>query len=222
MIIITGASDGLGKELSRLFVAANKRVIGLSRNECIPGVEHLKTDLRNEESIIAAADEINAMSDPIEVLINGAGVLSIQKLSELTSAQIDAVLDINIRAPLLLTSQLIEKIKKDGGDIVNIASTVGLKGYSEQAAYGASKWAMRGFTTNLQVELKNSPCRVIGVCPGGFKSKLFEKATGIDNTKEGDWMSAGDIAHCIKQLIDLPKNMEVSEIVINRKISKSL
>jgi|SRR5215217_3788207 len=67
------------------------------------------------------------------------------------------------------------KIKKDGADIVNVASTVGLKGYVDEAMYGASKWAMRGFSVNLQIELKDTPSRVISFCTGGFKSGIFQK-----------------------------------------------
>ncbi len=93
-----------------------------------------------------------------------------------------------------------------------------MKAYVDQAVYGASKWAVRGFTKNLQEEFKGKPNRVISFCPGGFKTKLFEKATGIDNTENGgEWMKPEDLALLLKQILDLPKNMEVSEIVINRK-----
>ncbi len=143
--------------------------------------------------------------------------MSIENIDALTTSEVDIVLGTNIRAPLLLTSKLMKKIKKDGADIVNIASTVGYKGYQKQAAYGASKWAMRGFSTNLQTELKNYPSRVISFSPGGFKTKLFKKATGTDNTEEGNWMNAEDVAIAVKKVLELPKNMEVSEIIINRK-----
>jgi uncharacterized protein len=223
MIIITGASDGLGRELSKLYTSSGKRVIGLSRSPCDPEVEHIPTDLTNENSINNAAVKINADTEKIDSLINCAGVLSIEKTNSLTSKEIDKVLNTNIRAPLLLTSKLLDKIKKDGADIVNVASTVGLKGYADQAAYGASKWAMRGFSSNLQTELKDYPCRVISFCVGGFKTKLFAKATGVDNTTTaGEWMTAPDVAKALKQLLDLPKNMEVTEIIINRKQAKKV
>lgn len=112
---------------------------------------------------------------------------------------------------------LIEKIKKDKADILNIASTVGTKGYKNQATYSSSKWAMRGFSVNLQTELKDTSCRVVSFCPGGFKTKLFEKGTGIDNTDEGSWMNPADLASFVVSILALPKNMEVSEVVINRK-----
>lgn len=218
MIIITGASDGLGKELAQLYVAEGKKVIGLCRGMVPDGVEHVVTDLRNDESINDAIKVITNKDEECEALINCAGVLSIEKIDKLSAAEVDKVLDTNIRGLLLLTSGIMDKIKQDGTDIVNIASSVGMKAYADQAAYGVSKWAMRGFSANLQLELKDFPSRVISFCPGGFKTKLFEKATGVDNTSDGsEWMSAGDVAKCLKQLLELPKNMEVSEIVINRK-----
>lgn len=221
MIVITGASDGLGKELATLFVNNGKRVIGLSRNKCSEGIEHIPTDLTSDKDIEQAANKINADSEQLEALINCAGVLSIEKVESLTSKEIDKVLDTNLRAPLLLTSRLMEKIKRDGADIVNVASTVGLKGYVDQAAYGSSKWAIRGFSTNLQTELKDYPSRVISFCPGGFKTRLFEKATGVDNTSSGEWLDAKDVAQCLKQLLELPKNMQVTEIIIDRKKVKN-
>lgn len=217
MIIITGASEGLGKELASLFLAEGKRVICLSRHQPDSKVEFIQTDLLDESSIQAAAQKINNDSDKLEALINCAGVYSEQELDKLSAAEIKRVFQTNVQAPMLLTSLLMARIKKDGADIVNVSSTVGTKAYESQAVYGASKWAMRGFSANLQVELKGAPCRVISFCPGGFKSKLFEKATGIDNTGEGNWMSAKTVAQCLKQLLELPKDMEVSEILINRK-----
>ncbi len=221
MIVITGASDGLAKEIAGLYIKAGKRVIGLSRGKCDPGIERIETDLLSESSINDATKKINSDKEKIEALINCAGVFSIEKIASLTPKEVDRVLWTNVRAPMLLTSQLIKKIIKDGGDILNVASTVGLKGYPDQAAYGASKWGMRGFSANLQTELKDTKCRVISFCPGGFKSKLFLKATGKDNTEDGSvWMKSEDVAAFVKQILDLPKNMEVTEVVLNRKVAK--
>jgi len=221
MIVITGASDGLGKELATLMVNSGKRVIGLSRSACGEGVEHIVTDLTSEMDIEQAANKINVDSEPLEALINCAGVLSIEKVESLTSKKVDRVLATNIRAPLLLTSRLMDKIKRDGADIVNVASTVGLKGYVDQAAYGASKWAIRGFSANLQTELKDYPSRVISFCTGGFDSKIFQKATGQINEDFTFWMKAENVAQCLKQLLELPKNMQITEIIIDRKQVKN-
>lgn len=218
MIVITGASDGLGQELARLYLAAGKRVVGLSRGECMEGVEHIATDLADPQQITAAAKQISDDQEPLEAVINCAGIISVEKLEDLSDKGVGGVLDVNLKAPLLLTGALMSKIKRDGADIVNVASTGGFKAYFDQAAYGASKWGLRGFSANLQLELKNTASRVISFCPGAFDTRTYVKATGRDNSAEmGAMMVPADVARCLKQLLDLPKNMEVSEIVINRK-----
>jgi NADP-dependent 3-hydroxy acid dehydrogenase YdfG len=221
MIVITGASDGLGFELAKLYKASGKKIINISRRECEYADTNLLHNLREGNEIIAAAKEIDAMDEPLDAIINCAGVLSVQPLGAITEDEIKRTMATNVKAPILLISSLIERIKKDGTDIVNVSSTVGTKAYVDQAVYGASKWAVRGFSANLQVELKDYPCRVISFCPGGFKTKLFEKATGVDNTNDGgEWMKPEDLASFMKQILDLPKNIEVSEVIVNRKQSK--
>ncbi len=218
MIIITGASDGLGKQIAKLYKEADKKVINISRTKCEYAEINICLSLREGSEIKKATNEILELKEPIEAIINCAGVLSVQKLGEITEDEIKRVMSTNIKSQILLISNLYQRILKDRTDIVNIASTVGLKGYVNQAVYGASKWAVRGFSKNLQEEFKGKQNRIISFCPGGFKTKLFEKATGIDNTKDGDeWMKPEDLAIFLKQILDLPKNMEVSEVIINRK-----
>lgn len=218
MIIITGASDGLGLQLAKLYKESGKNVINVSRRKSDYASLNLLCDLTDENKIREVAKQILAMNEKLEAIINCAGVMSIQSLGEITGEEFDRLMATNVKPAILLVSNLIERIKKDGADIVNVSSTVGLKGYIDQAVYSASKWALRGFSANLQLELKGTKSRVISFCPGGFKTKLIEKATGVDNTGDGsEGMKAEDVALALKQTLDLPKNMEVSEIVINRK-----
>ena len=218
MIIITGASDGLGLQLAKLYRATGKTVVNISRRKSEYANINVACDLLKGSEIKKAALEILLINEPLEALVNCAAVMSLQPLGQITEDELDRVMSTNVNAAILLVSCLIEKIRKDGSDIVNVASTVGHKGHVNEALYGASKWAMRGFSVNLQTELKGTPSRVISFCPGGFVSKIFEKATGVDNTADGSkWMKAEDVALALKQTLDLPKNMEVSEIVINRK-----
>lgn len=220
MIIITGASDGLGLELAKLYNEQGKTVVNVSRRACEYADHQVLHDLTKGSEIEKAAAAIMAIDEPIEALINGAGILSVQKLNAITETEVSRVMSTNVEAPILLVSRLIDRIKKDGADIVNVSSTVGTKAYAEQAAYGASKWALRGFSANLQVELKDTSCRVISFCTGGFASNIFEKATGQKNQDFTHWMTASDVAKHLKNILELPKNMEVSEIILNRKAIK--
>lgn len=217
MIVITGASDGLGLAVAKLYKEEGKTVVNISRQGSEAADVNICLSLAEGGSVKEAAKRVMEIEEPLEALIQCAGVVSVQPLAEVTEEEIDRTFDINVKAQILFVSQLAERIETDQTDIVNISSTVGLKAYPDEAAYGPSKWAVRGFSQYLQLEFKGKPNRVISFCPGGFKSKLFEKSTGIDNTNEGNWMAVEDVARALKQTLDLPKNMEVSEIVINRK-----
>lgn len=220
MIVITGASDGLGLQLAKQYQEAGKKVVNVSRRPCKYADVNIELSLREGPEIKKAADAITALEDELEAIVYCAGVLSVQPLGEIDESEIKRLMSTNVKSQILLTSYLLKKIEADTTDIVCVSSTVGTKAYLDQAVYGASKWAVRGFAKNLQEEFKNKANRVISFCPGGFESKIFEKATGKSNQDFTHWMKAEDVARFMKQILDLPKNMEVSEVVINRKAIK--
>ena len=215
--LITGVSDGLGYEIAKLFIKSNIEVIGISRTVPDLDINHIKLDLTNISELDAGINIIQKNYSDFDILINCAGVMDVIELENLDILRTENLFKVNILSPLILTSKLIPLIKKNEADIVNVSSTVGLKAYEKQLAYGSSKWALRGMTKNLQLELKKTKCRVIGFNPGGFKSKIFEKATGIKTELGDDWMEPSELAKLVLQVLQLPKNMEVSEITINRK-----
>lgn len=216
MIVITGASDGLGKELAKQYKAEGKTVINLSRSENAD-VENIHIDLTDPSSVQTAATKLLERNEPIEVLLNCAGVLSLEPLNDIHPEEIARVFGVNVMGAMQLTSLLVDRIKQDDGDIVNVASTTGTRAYENQAAYGSSKWAMRGFSQNLQLELKGTKVRVISFCVGGFNSRIAEKAGDDPITEPDKWMDPADIALAMRQMLALPKKMEISEVIINRK-----
>lgn len=215
-VIITGVTGGLGSELSNIFIDKGVEVIGISRSKPMKGVIHIRADLSKESDVEKAVGVINDKYPEFDCLINSAGVLSVQELENLDFKEIDNLFKVNVLAPMKLVSGLIENIKSNEADIVNVGSSVGFKAYERQCAYGASKWAVRGMNENMQLELKKTKCRIIGFNPGGFKSDLFEKATGKKADLD-DYMEPKDLAEFMIQILELPKKLEVSEVIINRK-----
>lgn len=216
MIIITGASDGVGLQVAKLYKEAGKRVVNISRRESEYADLNVVLSLREGKEIEEASKQVLAIDEPIEAIINSIGVFSRESFGEITEDEIKRLMSTNVKAPMLLVSKLFERIKKDEADILNVISTAGIVGKKGEPVYSASKWAERGFTKSLQEELKDTPCRVISFCPGGIRTGFSEKALGFDASSE-DWMSSEAVAGLIKSILDLPKNMEVSEIVLNRK-----
>ena len=218
MIVITGASDGLGLEIAKVFKADGKKVVNVSRRQSLVADINVLCDLSKPEEIQKAVKEILAIDEPLEVLINNAGIWTEEPMDKISDEAAETAWAVNAKAPMLLTSGLMDRIKKDQADVVNVVSSAGLEGSSHHAAYVASKWAERGFTKSLQQELKGTLSRVIGFYPGGISTGLFVKDTDNDITQDGSyWMDPVALATCIKQLLDLPKGIEVTEIRLERK-----
>lgn len=215
MIVITGASDGIGLELAKLYKDAGKTVVNISRRTCKFATHNFLYDLQNGDNVLAAAIDVLALKEELEAVVNSIGVYTQKPFGELVDAEIDRVLTVNAGAPMLFISELMKRIKKDETDVLNVVSLAGTQGSKHNPVYATSKWAERGFTLSLQESLKDTPCRVISFCPGGIKTDLFEKAAADVDTK--NWMEPGAIALLIKQILDMPKNIEVSEIIIKRK-----
>lgn len=219
MFVITGASDGLGLAIAQLLASRGKRVVSLSRTRPqSEKIEWVQVDLSKDDSITKAANVLLKDNEPVEALVNCAAVTSYEDIDKLSSGELERMFKTNVTAPMLLTSQLLNRLKADGSDIVNVGATIALKaGYAQQSVYSTTKWALRGFTQNLAEELKPTRCRVVSFLLGGFNSKMHEKVTGKPIADPENWMRVEDIALCLSQILELPKNMEISEIVVNRK-----
>jgi 3-oxoacyl-[acyl-carrier protein] reductase len=220
MYVVTGGSDGLGLELANILVAKGKKVVSLSRSEPKgrikrTKIDHIPCDLTNEGSINAAAQQVIAMDEPIEALINCAGLYNEQPVEDLTGPQAAAMFTVNIIGPEILTARLLKRLIKDESDIINVSSIMATRGDEYAPAYTTSKWAMRGFSQVLQTRLASTNCRVVSFCPGGMDTAIFKKG-GVDLDSSA-FMQPSDVANFMWQILCLPKNMEISEVIIKGK-----
>ena len=215
-IILTWASSGLGASLAEVFHDAGYEVIGLCRTRPADFINWIETDFLDDNSLESAIKEIKSSYSNFDVLVLSAGIMQLDPIGEINKWRAEDLLKINVLTPWYIVSELINLIKTNEADIVNVWSTVWFKAYESQAFYGASKWAVRWLDEYLRLELKKSKVRVIGFNPGWFKSEIVKRATWkqIDLSP---YMEPSELAKLLFQLIQLPKNMEVSEIIINRK-----
>lgn len=214
--ILTGGSDGLGKEFALLCRAKGIEIVCLSRSKPDYDCVHIPTDLSDEKSIDQAVTLIKEQYATFDALINCAGIIASESIGHLDYMAMERMHAINLFAPAYLISLLMDDIKKNQADILNLGSTSGVKPYPETITYAMSKWGLRGLSVNLQQELKNTKCRVIHMNPGGMQTKLFEKSQ-IETRDLDNYMKPQDIAGIMLYTLALPKSVEVSEILINRK-----
>lgn len=217
-IILTGASDGLGKAFGKICMENNINIIALCRTKPDYKCDFIETDLTDENSITEACNIIKEKHNKFDAVINCAGVPGVQKLEEITYSCLEDLMKINSIAPMFLVAQLMSLIKENEADIINVGSTVGTKqGYLDQLAYTTSKWGIRGTSYNLQLELKKYNCRVIQFNVGGMNTRMHEKYNGNKIENPDEWMNPSDIGDLMLYILNLPKKIEISEITINRK-----
>jgi 3alpha(or 20beta)-hydroxysteroid dehydrogenase len=206
MIVVIGGTGRLGRELISLFKRDNKTVASVARSDNPAADHNIQCDLTDGKAA-AAARKIKTFDEPLEAIIDAAGTYNSAPLGRLSEKEIERNMAIHAKAPMLFESELIDRIKSDGTDIVNVSSIAAINPSTDAPAYSASKWALRGFSRDLRLALKKYQSRVIILYPASFGSP----------EEESDQMDVRDVAKLIKQLLDLPKNMEVSEVQINAK-----
>lgn len=219
IIVISGGSDGLGKEIARVLSYDHTVICIASDEEKLKAVSHelrcdyFVCDISNSDQILSTAQKILKKYSQIDCLINNAGQWIEGKLAENDIEQIKKVFTVNSIGTILLTKAIIPAMQKQkDGLIVNIISQAGLYAKAERAVYTASKWALTGFTKSLQSELSADGIRVTGVYPGKMKTMMFEKVGIHKDMKDG--LDPAQAAQAISYLISLPPSIVIPEIGI--------
>jgi NADP-dependent 3-hydroxy acid dehydrogenase YdfG len=213
--VITGASSGLGHAIARLLIKKAINVVNISRRRSGLHCENIVTDLTRNASIQRMVDLVKKRHSDCNLLILCAGVLHWHNAGENPIDQVDNDIGVNLTGMIKVVDGLMPLIRRNRGDIVIIGSTSSFNTPPGSSVYCAAKHGVLGYIKALQAECKNENVRILGIHPGGFKSEFHIKAkTDIDHTILID---PGDLARLIVAMLALPRNMEVSEIIINRK-----
>jgi len=215
-IIMIGGSDGLGKAFVGLCVSKGIQIVNLSRTPS--GGIDIKCDLSAESDVDNAIKEIKSKHADFDAIVNCAAIVAMEKINEITYPKFDKAWHVNTIAPLYILSSLFDEIKRNGADILQVGTTIDLKeGPENQLAYTATKWGLRGGTYNFGMELKKTNSRVIYVHAGGMNTKMHWKDYGAKIENPDEWMKPEDVAGILLYLLELPKQIEISDITINRK-----
>lgn len=169
-IVITGGSKGLGIEQVRRFLDASCKVwvVARSRGE----LETLGNDVVFHEADLSNwsdtswLDDIHSECGRVDGLVNNAGMHLKKPMWDVEPAELDLMLDINVKAMFAACGRLVELQKETGGAIVNISSMGGLMGLQTAAAYVTAKTAVIGLTRSLAVDAAAFGFRTNAVCPG--------------------------------------------------------
>jgi short-subunit dehydrogenase len=233
-IVITGASHGLGKTLVQKVAELGAAVVLIARDEQklsdvkvsiekIGGQAFVYTcDLRKPEDVRAMAAKL-IKEHPIDILINDAGIWTEDELEKSRPELRQAALETNVLGHIELTEALLPYFKsRNAGHIFNVISSSGVSDSpsgdnSSWRTYGATKWAMRGYTNALLTALKETPIKITGFYPGGFDSDIFETAGNADAHGQSWMMKVEDVADAAIFALTRPADVMIETIVVTKK-----
>jgi 3-oxoacyl-[acyl-carrier protein] reductase len=232
IVLVTGASRGIGKAISIAVAQSGAEVILVARDEeklkqVKEEINHfkgkavvIKADFSKENEVIQLFEQIKKKYQRLDVLINNAGVASFGNTEDFPIEEFDKIMNVNIRSVFLACQKAIKLMKeKNSGYIINISSVVGFKGYNEQCAYGISKHGVMGLTKSLAVELQEQNIRVSAILPGGVYTDMVGDAR--PDLDISVLIDPKEIAHTILYLLSLwDTNAAVDQIYIRRNKSK--
>lgn len=179
-ILITGASKGIGKSITKTLAQSGYEIFVCARNEELLrktakelNVDYFVCDLTNEEECKNLIDKIGK----IDILINNAGGYVWSPIEKTETKDISNLINLNIKAPYLLASSCIPHMKEQKwGRIVNIGSISGVVGEANASLYSMTKSALNGFTKALALELAEYGITVNTINPGWVETDLAENA----------------------------------------------
>jgi len=188
LVLITGGSKGIGKQLVDDFIKLNAKVISTStqvtKNKNKKNLVLENLDFNNSQSINYFINKIKKIKK-IDVLINNAGVNKINSINDVNLSDWDKIQNVNIKGPILLTKEISKiMMKKKSGKIVNISSIFGVISKENRSLYSASKSALLGLTRASALDLAKYNILVNSVSPGFVHTSLTSKILGKKGMKE--------------------------------------
>lgn len=223
--IITGASEGIGKQVALKLAeeGVNLALIARSQDK-LAKVAKLaqqfggknaiayRCDIRDSRQLKSCVNKIIADFKGVNMLINNAGIW--QKLNVLEDVPEETVEDVimtNLTAHIQITRLLLPYLKKQkDAAIINISSRSGVKAQELQSVYSASKYGVHGFTEVLKEELKKTNVRVAGVYQGGVDTRMFEKAGDVFD--QSHFINPQDLADVVVYMLSRPPKIWIHDV----------
>ena len=220
MILITGASSGLGAALAELYSADGTPLVLTGRSEqrlsSIAG--SLSGQVQVKQADLCDSNKITELFDSLEqvpeTVIHCAGSGYFGPIEDQKPSEINKLIQNNVTSTILLLRELVKRYRNHKVNVVVVMSTAAQLAKAGESTYCAAKWAVRGLVESVRLELKGSPMKLIAVYPGGMATD-FWKTSGKD-LDTSTFMTAEEAASMLKQALVGTEYGFVSDITINR------
>jgi NAD(P)-dependent dehydrogenase (short-subunit alcohol dehydrogenase family) len=238
--LVTGGAQGLGRAIAERLIELGARVVIADLNRADTTATEISAhaaqcDVSNEGDVAAAVAYTIAELGGLDILVNNAGIEYVAPLAAMAKVDFDRAMSVNVGGVFLCSKHAIPALADGGGVIINISSTIGLKGCPLLGAYSASKSAVLRLTETLAIELRDEGIRVNAVCPGSAATTMmtrigdeFERTIGlslrthIDRTQGGHLIEPSEVADLVAFLVsDQAAAITGSTNVVDRGASAS-
>jgi NAD(P)-dependent dehydrogenase (short-subunit alcohol dehydrogenase family) len=237
-IVFTGAGRGLGRAATIAIGLEGAHLVLCDRvaSELARTKERLETlgarvetscfDLADREALLRFARSLRDRTHGIDGIVNNAGVLHRVNTEETSDKLWDETLAVNTSAPFLLTREMLPVLRERGGSIVNVSSRAGIRGFAEQSAYCASKFALEGWTRALAAELEREGARVsVNTITPGTRIKptmmTSEEEAALPEAERGwgDGSSLGPAFVCLLEARGTPTGLRFNAASLSEAIA---
>ena len=222
---VTGGARGLGAAIARELAGLGAKVmIGDVRMDLAGAlVEQLHAegchaaamavDLRDGQAAMAALDRTAAELGSLDILVNNAGTDRTVSIEEMSLADWDEIMAVNLRAPFALSKRAFELMRASGGgSIVNITSTAARRAWSNASAYHASKWGLLGLSHAMHVEGRPLGIKVTAIVAGGMRTPfLLDRFPDLDPSLLQD---PATVARTVVFALSLPAESVIPELMV--------
>ena len=225
VVIITGASSGIGEALARNYASKNANVVLAARSiEKLEILEKeiktdfnkiltVKTDVSNEEDCKNLIEKSIQKFGTIDTLVNNAGISMRAIFEETEISVIKKLMDINFWGTVYCTKFALPYLLKSKGSVVGVSSIAGYKGLPGRTGYSSSKFAMQGFLEVLRIENMKKGLHVLIACPGFTASNIRNTSLTADGSQQGEsprdegkMMTSDEVAKRIIQAVEKKKD----------------
>lgn len=223
--IVTGASSGIGLEISRKLGAMGYEVFGFGRDfrqEPLweeEGFHPLVCDLTDTDRLCRLVKQ-TAADSMVSVLVNNAGAGYYGLHEELNPKKIQEMVRINLEVPMILTQQLLRELKKNNGYVISIASVTARQSNPHGCAYGATKAGLASFSASLFDEARKYGVKAVTVFPDMTKTNLYRNADFQEGDEPASYLMPEETAAAVEFILNQREGAIVSEITIKPQLHR--
>ncbi|MFD8207113.1 SDR family oxidoreductase [Streptomyces sp. NPDC059695] len=229
VIVITGASSGIGAATARLMSGLGHPLLLLARRVDrleqldLPDTMCRRVDVTDRAAVEQAVHEAEERYGPVEALVNNAGAMLLGRIVDQPVDEWDRMIDLNIKGVLYCTRAVLPgMVARGSGTVINVSSVAGRKTFPNHTAYVATKFAVHALSENLREEVSVKGVRVVTIAPGAVETELLSHTSDEQikrdyeawKTSAGGALAPEVVAEAIVYAYRQPPNVTVREIVI--------